>query len=102
MGPVIGGYITNADWRYCFVLCAGMAVISIGTIFLLRNDLKPGRVSLSRPSGTQTRLQALTSGLATLDFGGIVLFILGVGLVSKYSIRVHIGCDCSLTSETRF
>ncbi|KAK4938538.1 hypothetical protein LTR10_021070 [Elasticomyces elasticus] len=81
VGPVIGGYLTNADWRYCFVLCAGMSVISIGTIFVLRKDLKSGSVSLSRPAGNQTRLQALTSGLSTLDFGGITLFILGVGLV---------------------
>ncbi|KAI1618671.1 hypothetical protein EDD36DRAFT_38925 [Exophiala viscosa] len=81
VGPVIGGYITNADWRYCFVLCAGMSVVSVGTIFCLRKDLKPGQVSLSRPPGHQSRLQALTSGLSTLDFGGITLFILGVGLV---------------------
>jgi MFS family permease len=81
VGPVIGGYITNANWRYCFVLCAGMSVISIATIFLLRRDLKPGKVSLSRPTNNQTRLQAFGSGISTLDVGGIALFILGIGLV---------------------
>lgn len=81
MGPVIGGYLTNSNWRYCFALCAGVSALSVLTIFLLRKDLKPGKVSLSRPSNNQTSFQALTSGLSTLDFGGIVLFILGVGLV---------------------
>nr|KAK5442289.1 hypothetical protein LTR18_006142 [Exophiala xenobiotica] len=81
VGPVIGGYITNANWRYCFVLCTGLSVMSFCTIFLLRGDLKPGKISLSRPAPSQTRLQALVSGLSTLDIGGITLFILGVGLV---------------------
>ncbi|EXJ58460.1 hypothetical protein A1O7_05885 [Cladophialophora yegresii CBS 114405] len=81
VGPVIGGYLTNSNWRYCFVLCAGVSVVSIVGIFLLRNDLKPGRVSMSRPLAGQSHLQALASGLSTLDYGGICLFILGVGLL---------------------
>ncbi|KIX02473.1 uncharacterized protein Z518_08414 [Rhinocladiella mackenziei CBS 650.93] len=81
VGPVIGGYLTDTSWRYCFVLGAGMSVISIFTIFLLRKDLKPGNVSLSRPSGNQTRLRAFTAGIATVDIGGTTLFVLGVGLV---------------------
>jgi hypothetical protein len=63
------------------VLCAGVSVLSIVCIFLLRNDLKPGKVSVSRPPVGQSRLQALASGLSTLDYGGIALFIFGVGLV---------------------
>ncbi|EXJ80954.1 hypothetical protein A1O3_07242 [Capronia epimyces CBS 606.96] len=81
VGPVIGGYITNSNWRYCFVLCTGLSVVSNVTIFLLRKDLKTGRISLSRPPSDQTRLQALMSGITSLDVGGIVLFIFGVGLI---------------------
>lgn len=58
-----------------------MSVVSFFTIFLLRSDLKPGRISLSHPPSGQTRMQALLSGLATLDFGGIFLFIFGIGLI---------------------
>ncbi|KIW66967.1 hypothetical protein PV04_06247 [Phialophora macrospora] len=81
VGPVIGGYLTNSNWRYCFVLCASVSVLSIACIFLLRKELKPGKVSVSHPPVGQTRLQALASGFSTLDYGGIALFILGVGLV---------------------
>src|SRR5690242_15503965 len=81
VGPVIGGYLTNTNWRYCFVLCAGVSVISIFSIFLLRKDLKPGKVSIMHPIAGQSRLQALASGLSTLDYGGIALFLLGIGLI---------------------
>ena len=81
VGPLIGGYLTNANWRYCFVLCAGVSVISSVCILLLRKDVKPGKVSVSHPAAGQSRLQALGSGLSTLDYGGIALFILGVGLI---------------------
>lgn len=81
VGPVIGGYLTNANWRYCFVLSAGISVVSFLSLFIVRNDLLAGKVSIWRPSGSQTRLQALASGTATLDAGGSTLFILGVGLI---------------------
>ena len=81
VGPVIGGYLTNSDWRYCFVLNAGISVISFFSIFIIRNDLLPGKISVWRPSNNQTRLQALATGIATLDVGGSTLFILGVGLI---------------------
>ena len=81
VGPVIGGYLTNSNWRYCFVLCAGVSTISIVCIFLLRKDLKAGTVSVSHPPPGTSHLQALALGLSTLDYGGIALFILGVGLL---------------------
>ncbi|RMZ86873.1 hypothetical protein DV736_g5900, partial [Chaetothyriales sp. CBS 134916] len=81
VGPVIGGYIVDSSWRYAFVLCAGLGAVSSVSIFFLRNDLRPGSVSLSHPKQGETYLQALGYGLATLDFGGIFLFLFGVGLV---------------------
>ena len=81
VGPVIGGYIVNSNWRYAFVLCAGMGAISMVCLFFLRKDLKTGSVSLSHPTHGQTRPQAFASGFSTLDFGGIFLFVFGIGLV---------------------
>lgn len=81
VGPVIGGYIVDSNWRYAFVLCAGLGAVSMICIFFLRKELKPGTISLSHPPSNQTRLTALLSGLATLDLGGIVLFISAIALI---------------------
>ncbi|KKY15756.1 putative mfs multidrug transporter [Phaeomoniella chlamydospora] len=73
-GPVIGGYLTNANWRYCFVISIPIAIFAHILIFvLLRNELLPGKNTGSRKS--------FFAGLATIDAGGTVLFILGIGLI---------------------
>ncbi|KPI45540.1 putative MFS-type transporter YusP [Cyphellophora attinorum] len=64
-GPVIGGYLTQANWRYVFALCAGMG----------------GARPLSQNQVLVPNLSALASGCATLDIGGATLFIAGVGLI---------------------
>lgn len=81
IGPVIGGFIVDSDWRYSFVLCAGLGVVGMVCVFFLRSDLKPGSVSISHPANNQTRFEAFASGFSTLDFGGIFLFLFGIGLV---------------------
>ncbi|ETN38365.1 uncharacterized protein HMPREF1541_06400 [Cyphellophora europaea CBS 101466] len=81
VGPVIGGYLTNASWRYTFVLCAGMSAVSSFTIVFLRHDLKAGQVSLFDAGSWLPRLDALISGCASLDLGGAFLFIAGVALI---------------------
>jgi predicted MFS family arabinose efflux permease len=81
VGPVIGGYLTNAGWRYVFVLCAAMSGVSCVSIFFLRNDLKAGEVSLTYPNSWSLDFTALVSGLAALDLGGAAFFIAGVALV---------------------
>ena len=81
IGPVIGGEIVDTNWRYAFVLCAGLGAVAMVCQFFLRKDLKVGSVSLSHPSHGQTRLQAFASGFSTLDFGGIFLFIFSIGLI---------------------
>ncbi|KAL4801840.1 MFS general substrate transporter [Aspergillus unguis] len=74
VGPVVGGYLTDANWRYCFVVSIPIAVLSHIVVFLvLRKELKPGRYS----DGSMSFLSAL----GTLDIIGTILFIFGVGLI---------------------
>lgn len=68
IGPITGGYLTNSNWRYCFILPAAIGGASIITIFLLRKDLV---------AGTSSGL----AGLKTVDFGGAVLFIASIALI---------------------
>ncbi|OOF97289.1 hypothetical protein ASPCADRAFT_165939 [Aspergillus carbonarius ITEM 5010] len=77
VGPIVGGYLTDTNWRYCFVVPIPIAVISHILIFvLLRNDLVEGTM-LRKGS----RWSSVLPALATVDIGGSVLFIFGVGLI---------------------
>ncbi|KKK13292.1 hypothetical protein AOCH_003610 [Aspergillus ochraceoroseus] len=77
IGPVVGGYLTDANWRYCFVISIAIAFASHIIIhILLRNELVEGTYFRKG-----SRRSSFLPALATLDFGGAILFILGVGLI---------------------
>ncbi|UKZ68795.1 uncharacterized protein TrAtP1_009814 [Trichoderma atroviride] len=77
IGPLIGGYLTNANWRYVFVIPIPIAVVShILLFFILRNELLEG--THFHKGSTWS---AILPALATLDIGGVVLFIVAVGLI---------------------
>ncbi|RYP61086.1 hypothetical protein DL770_009851 [Monosporascus sp. CRB-9-2] len=87
LGPAIGGYLTNASWRWCFGINLPICVISIALVFLLlRNELlgplpvvdsHTPRGDLPRPDHKRLFFQRLRS----IDFGGQILFLLGFGLL---------------------
>jgi MFS family permease len=79
VGPIIGGYLADAGWRYVFVLPIAVAVLAMLIIFFaMRKELvrghAVGKVGESRRLG-------YISGLAIIDWPGLFLFILGVGLI---------------------
>ncbi|KAL4904049.1 hypothetical protein BDW74DRAFT_155065 [Aspergillus multicolor] len=77
VGPVVGGYLTDANWRYCFVISIPIAFLSHVVIYLvLRHDLKQGTHFRHG-----RRLSSFLPALATLDILGTILFIFGVGLI---------------------
>ncbi|KAL2785577.1 major facilitator superfamily domain-containing protein [Aspergillus keveii] len=79
IGPVIGGYLTDSSWRYCFVISIPIAFVSHIIIFIvLRKELKSGTYTHT-PS--TSRFRSFLSALATLDIVGTILFIFGVGLI---------------------
>jgi hypothetical protein len=79
IGPVIGGYLADSGWRYLFVLPVGVSVLAIIFIFLLmRNELVRGRTTAAT---VESRRMKYISGLRIIDWPGMILFVLGVGLV---------------------
>ncbi|CAK7269164.1 hypothetical protein SEPCBS57363_003462 [Sporothrix epigloea] len=83
IGPVIGGYLTEANWRWCFAINLPVAVLAIViVILLLRNDLL-GPQPLPELEGhdTSTRRGRFLARISTLDFGGQLLFLWGLGLI---------------------
>jgi len=79
IGPVIGGYIADAGWRYVFVLPVGVAVLAILVIFLLmRKEVVQGHATAK--AGKSRRLGYI-SGVRIIDWPGMIMFILGIGLI---------------------
>ncbi|KAL3479584.1 major facilitator superfamily domain-containing protein [Aspergillus californicus] len=77
IGPVVGGYLTDSNWRYCFVISIPIAFVSHIIIFIvLRKELKAGTYSRRG-----SPVSSFFSALATIDAVGTILFIFGVGLI---------------------
>lgn len=84
VGPVIGGYLTSASWRWCFAVNLPICVLGIVVIFsVLRGELVgPQPLHGVDGGGAATGPRATVwRRLATLDIGGQLLFLFGFGLV---------------------
>ncbi|KAL5324576.1 hypothetical protein ACEPPN_009122 [Leptodophora sp. 'Broadleaf-Isolate-01'] len=87
-GPAIGGLLTSVSWRWCFILNIPIALIGIVITFIvLRKELLgPQKIlgvddagsPLENSTSFRTRLGAR---LATVDYGGQILFLSGMSLL---------------------
>jgi hypothetical protein len=75
----MGGYLADLNWRYCFVFPTGLAALAhILVFFLMRKVLVKGQASRNAASSPWSRYM---TGLGSIDWIGMILFIFGVGLV---------------------
>ncbi|KAF9779964.1 hypothetical protein IL306_000756 [Fusarium sp. DS 682] len=83
LGPVIGGYLTRADWRWCFAINLPIAVLALFIVFfVLRKELlSPQPIPELNETVETGRRTKFIARLKTVDFGGQFLFIFGFGLV---------------------
>lgn len=92
IGPVIGGYLTSANWRWCFGINLPICVLGIVIVFLvLRKELvgpQPlsgvddrGDVITATNTPSKNAEPTILRRLMTIDIGGQILFLLGFGLV---------------------
>jgi hypothetical protein len=84
VGPLIGGFLTNSDWRWCFKInlpVAGAGIICV--FFILRTQLlgpQPLPELVAQDGGLE-RTQKFKARILTIDFGGQFLFLFGLGLL---------------------
>ncbi|PWI73841.1 hypothetical protein PCL_09117 [Purpureocillium lilacinum] len=83
MGPVIGGYLTRANWRWCFGINLPIAAVALLAIFfVLRKELLGPQPIPELDETTETGRRAkLAARLKTVDVGGQALFVIGFGLI---------------------
>ncbi|KAA8575712.1 hypothetical protein EYC84_004825 [Monilinia fructicola] len=81
-GPVIGGYLTQVSWRWCFIINIPIALVGmVGAHFLLQPMLLGPQTIRRTDDGTEMAgPQTFMKRLSTLDFGGQLLFLFGMGL----------------------
>ena len=84
VGPVIGGYLTQTSWRWCFAINLPIAVVAIVSVQSLPRKELLGPQPLQELEGrnTSTRHGRLFARISTIDYGGQMLFLWGLGLLS--------------------
>ncbi|KAE9365949.1 MFS general substrate transporter [Stipitochalara longipes BDJ] len=81
IGPVIGGYLTEASWRWCFIINIPLAVVGLVLAHFVLRPVLLGPQKITRTDdSTEEVSQTFSARLNTLDFGGQFLFIFGMGL----------------------
>lgn len=83
VGPVIGGYLSGANWRWCFGINLPVgAVALIAIVFVLRKELLgPQPIPELDETVDTGRRSRFAARLKTIDVGGQILFVLGFGLI---------------------
>ncbi|KAI0181965.1 MFS general substrate transporter [Hypoxylon sp. FL1284] len=82
IGPVLGGFLTSVNWRWCFAINLPIAFVGILVIFIfLRNDLLGPQPIPEIDEDNSGRREKLAKRLSTIDIGGQLLFLFGLGLI---------------------
>ncbi|KAG0645371.1 Efflux pump FUS6 [Hyphodiscus hymeniophilus] len=85
IGPVIGGYLTQVSWRWCFIINIPIGVAGIIIVHFVLRPVLLGPQEITRTDGTADSQispgSTFIARLSTFDLGGQFLFLFGLGLL---------------------
>ncbi len=79
VGPVIGGFLTQVSWRWCFIINLPIALLGIViAYFVLRSELVGPQYIRTRDNSAEPQSRpTFKTQLQTIDYGGQILFLIG-------------------------
>lgn len=82
IGPTIGGYLTTVSWRWCFIIDIPLSLVGLLLIHLITRSVLVGPQDLPAHDGVSKLSSKATfiKRISTIDFGGQLLFLFGMGL----------------------
>lgn len=83
VGPVVGGHLTQVTWRWCFAINLPVAVVGMLLIVIILGKDLVGPQPIPGPpqSAVSTRPQRFWLRFSTVDYGGQLLFLVGLTLM---------------------
>lgn len=84
VGPLIGGFLANSNWRWCFAINLPVAAVGMILVFIVLRPQLLGPQPLPELLGQDSELrgyQKFKAQLSTIDFFGQFFFLFGLGLL---------------------
>ncbi|KAJ6790056.1 hypothetical protein PWT90_03967 [Aphanocladium album] len=83
LGPLIGGYLTQTSWRWCFAINLPIGAVAVLLVALLLRKELIGPQPLPELAGTdmESSRGRFLARISTIDVTGQLLFLFGMGLL---------------------